>query len=146
MTDYLFVPLSLSQGYFFEVSSSIYRSPSLTRMSDKLRAAHLLVKYSGSRNPVSRRTNQSTANVTEAEALVELQKWADEIREGRITFEEAAFQRSDCGSFANHGDLGFFGPGEMMKPFEDAVRSLKVGEVSGPVKTDSGVHLIKRIA
>ena len=112
----------------------------------KVRASHLLIKHGGSRNPVSRRTGQSTANVTRDQAVAELLQWQARIASGEITFEAAAAQRSDCGSFREGGDLGFFGPGEMMKPFEDATRALQVGEVSGVVDTDSGVHLIKRLA
>ena len=41
---------------------------------------HLLVKFSGSRNPVSRRTNQSTAKVTTEEAIAEIEKIAEEVR------------------------------------------------------------------
>lgn len=115
-------------------------------MSSHLHAEHLLVKFNGSRNPMSRRTGASTSSVTYEDALQEIQKWQEEIASGRITFEEAAFQRSDCGSFSKGGDLGVFGPGEMMKPFEDAVRALQVNEVSGVVQTDSGLHLIKRLA
>ncbi|CAC9449631.1 putative PPIase [Leishmania infantum JPCM5] len=108
-------------------------------------AAHLLIKHSGSRNPVSRRTGQPTT-ISYEEAVTELQKWRQSIEEGRVTFEEAARQRSDCSSYARGGDLGVFGPGEMMKSFEDATKSLEVGHVSGIVVTDSGVHIIKRIA
>ncbi|CUE63249.1 peptidyl-prolyl cis-trans isomerase/rotamase, putative [Bodo saltans] len=115
-------------------------------MSGKVRATHLLIKHQGSRNPVSRRTNQSTANVTRDEAIKELLVWHQKITTGEITFEQAALQRSDCGSYRQGGDLGEFGPGEMMKPFEDATRALKVGEISGVVETDSGAHLIKRLA
>eukprot|EP00450_Noctiluca_scintillans_P010204 CAMPEP_0194501458 /NCGR_PEP_ID=MMETSP0253-20130528/22693_1 /TAXON_ID=2966 /ORGANISM="Noctiluca scintillans" /LENGTH=48 /DNA_ID= /DNA_START= /DNA_END= /DNA_ORIENTATION= len=42
-----------------------------------MRCRHLLVKFQGSRNPVSRRTNQSTANVTAEAAQAELQKYLD---------------------------------------------------------------------
>ncbi|XP_050340460.1 uncharacterized protein LOC126766793 [Bactrocera neohumeralis] len=115
-------------------------------MSEQLRAEHLLIKFNGSRNPVSRRTGASTSNVSYQEALEELSRWLKDIQDGKLTFEEAAQARSDCGSFAKGGDLGFFGPGEMMKPFEDAVRSLRVGEISGVVQTDSGLHIIKRLA
>ncbi|CAG9569048.1 putative PPIase [Leishmania major strain Friedlin] len=109
------------------------------------RAEHLLIKHSGSRNPVSRRTGQPTT-ISYEEAVTELQKWCQSINDGKVTFEEAARQRSDCSSYARGGDLGVFGPGEMMKPFEDATKSLEVGQVSGIVVTDSGVHIIKRIA
>ncbi len=112
----------------------------------EVRCTHLLIKFSGSRNPVSRRTGQSTANVTKEAAVAELTQWLNKIKAGEISFEQAAQQRSDCGSFAKGGDLGFFGRGAMQKPFEDASFALKVGEMSGIVESDSGVHLIKRIA
>ena len=57
-----------------------------------------------------------------------------------------AAERSDCSSCRNNGDLGFFGRGQMQKPFEDASFGLNVGEMSGIVSTDSGYHLIYRIA
>jgi NIMA-interacting peptidyl-prolyl cis-trans isomerase 1 len=57
-----------------------------------------------------------------------------------------AAERSDCSSHRKNGDLGFFGRGMMQKPFEDASFGLNVGEMSGIVSTDSGYHLIYRIA
>ncbi|KAG5510966.1 hypothetical protein JKF63_06467 [Porcisia hertigi] len=108
-------------------------------------AAHLLIKHSGSRNPVSHRTGQATT-ISQDEAVRELQQFRESIEKGEISFEDAAYRRSDCGSYARGGDLGVFGPGDMMKPFEDATKSLEVGQISGIVATDSGVHIIKRIA
>ena len=51
-----------------------------------------------------------------------------------------------CGSAAKGGDLGFFGKGEMQKAFEETTYKLKVGEMSEPIFTDSGVHIILRTA
>lgn len=50
---------------------------------------------------------------------------------------------SDKGSAANGGDLGWFGLGMMVKPFEDAVIAMEKGKVSDPVKSDFGWHIIK---
>ena len=59
-------------------------------------------------------------------------------------FAAFAKERSDCGSFANGGDLGAFGPGEMQKQFEDATRATAVGGVSPICHSDSGFHIIYR--
>jgi NIMA-interacting peptidyl-prolyl cis-trans isomerase 1 len=61
-------------------------------------------------------------------------------------FAALAKVHSDCSSARAGGDLGPFGRGAMQKPFEDAAFSLKVGEISGVVDTDSGVHIILRTA
>lgn len=81
-----------------------------------------------------------------AHILVATQEEADAIKTelaGGADFAEIAKAKStDTGSGANGGDLGWFGLGMMVKPFEDAVVGAKVGEVTGPVQTDFGYHLI----
>jgi peptidylprolyl isomerase len=99
-----------------------------------VQASHLLIKYSGSRNPQSRRTGQPTSRITRDAAVSELQEWHKKITGGEISFADAARQRSDCSSFKTGGDLGPFGPGEMQKPFEDATYALAVGQVSGKLQ------------
>lgn len=70
-----------------------------------------------------------------------------QVRQTPAKFAALAKQYSqDPGSAANGGDLGMFGRGSMVKPFEDSVFSLKVGEISGLVQTDFGYHIIKLIA
>ncbi|MBT4792842.1 MAG: peptidylprolyl isomerase [Halobacteriovoraceae bacterium] len=60
------------------------------------------------------------------------------------TFEQLAGDFSKCPSAKQGGDLGSFGKGMMVKPFEEAVVNLEVGEVSQPIKTQFGYHLILR--
>lgn len=63
--------------------------------------------------------------------------------DGGADFAELAKANStDTGSGANGGDLGWFGLGAMVKPFEDAVVAAEVGKVVGPIKSDFGYHLI----
>jgi peptidyl-prolyl cis-trans isomerase C len=67
----------------------------------------------------------------------------DKIVSGKIDFADAAMEKSICPSGRAGGDLGFFGKGMMVKPFEDAAFSGETGKVSDPVKTQFGWHLIK---
>lgn len=62
------------------------------------------------------------------------------------SFESLAQSFSNCPSGKQGGDLGNFGKGMMVAPFEEAVLALEVGKVSGPVKTQFGYHLILRTA
>ena len=61
-----------------------------------------------------------------------------------LNFGSLAQQHSKCPSKARGGDLGDFGPGQMVKPFEDATVATPVGEISQPVQTQFGFHLIHR--
>ena len=72
--------------------------------------------------------------------------YREQLTSGKATFSELASKFSDCSSAKRGGDLGPFGRGAMQKPFEQAAFSLKVGELSQPVHTDSGIHLIQRTA
>lgn len=65
---------------------------------------------------------------------------------GKASFAELASKYSDCSSAKKGGDLGPFTRGAMQPLFEDAAFALKVGELSEPVHTASGVHIILRTA
>ena len=79
--------------------------------------------------------------------LVDDEKTAKEIKakldKGEDFAKLAKEHSKDPGSAENGGDLGWFGPGKMVKEFEDAAYALKVGEISQPVKSDFGYHIIK---
>lgn len=115
-------------------------------MPSQVRAAHLLIKHTGSRNPVSRRTGQEIS-LSPEDAMAELKQYEAKIQQEGVveSFPKYASQRSDCSSFKANGDLGFFGPGMMQQPFEEASFALQPGQMSGIVSTDSGYHLIYRI-
>ena len=66
-----------------------------------------------------------------------------QINEG-ADFAVLARQNSSCPSGQNGGDLGTFGPGMMVKSFEDATIATPIGSISQPVQTQFGYHLIHR--
>lgn len=88
-----------------------------------------------------------TTEYSAAHILVDSEEKAKDLKaqiDGGADFAELAkANSSDTGSAVNGGDLGWFGAGMMVKPFEDAVVALKPGEVSAPVKSDFGWHIIK---
>lgn len=86
----------------------------------EMKASHILVK------------DRELAN----KILADLKKGAN--------FGALARQYSTCPSKAKGGDLGWFGPGQMVKPFEEACQRLSVGGLSGIVGTQFGLHIIKK--
>ena len=65
---------------------------------------------------------------------------------GGANFAELAQQHSLCASASVGGDIGLFGAGQMFIPLELAAFAIEVGEVSNPVQTAEGWHLVKRTA
>jgi len=116
----------------------------------RVRASHLLLKHTGSRNPSSHR-GPITRSL--AEARISMQEHWETLKEieggGNVSelksrFSTMAKDWSDCSSWKRGGDLGVFEFGKMQPKFSEAAFSLSVGEISSIVETDSGVHIILR--
>jgi len=90
-------------------------------MADQIHCAHILVK-------------------TEQEAKLVL----DRLNKGD-SFSKIAMEKSLCPSGKKGGDLGTFGRGRMVREFERAAFNLQKGQISQPVKTEFGWHIIKRL-
>ena len=105
---------------------------------DEFGAKHLLVQYKGAmRAPPSITRTEEEAKARATEAMKKAKsgtKFEDLVRE--YSDEPGAAQRG--------GDLGKFRRGQMVPEFQTAVEKLKVGEVSGLVKTRFGYHVILR--
>jgi len=86
-----------------------------------------------------------TEEVKASHILVETEEEAISLKEQILAgtpFEDVAAENSLCPSGARGGDLGFFGKGQMVGEFEKAAFALNVGELSDPVRTNFGWHLI----
>ena len=122
------IKLFLTVAVFF-MGSSVFASGALEKFLSpnvdvyEVRASHVLVK-------------------TRKEAV----KIKKDIESGNITFEEAAQKYSLCPSGQKGGDLGYFNRKQMVQQFADTAFDLKVGEISDPVGTQFGWHIIKTTA
>ncbi len=100
-----------------------------------IQASHILLMYAGS--------DRSSATRTKAESQTQIDAIKKQLDAGE-DFADLAKRHSDCPSGKSGGDLGSFGPGQMVKPFDDAARAMPIGGVSGVVETQFGYHIIKR--
>ena len=103
-------------------------------------ARHILIRFKGS--PVPLKDGQK--DLTEDEALAKAQELLKKLKAGEDFATIAKAESADTVSAAAGGDLGSpFKRGQMVKPFEDAAFSLPVGQLSDPVKTQFGYHIIR---
>ncbi len=86
------------------------------------------------------------AKATARHILVDTQEAADDLKtqiEAGADFAEVAREHSSCPSKSQGGDLGEFGPGQMVPEFDEVVFSAEMGKTHGPVQTQFGYHLIE---
>jgi len=106
---------------------------------------HLLVKHKDSRRPFSWKSEEITRSreqaIEMAEGFLKKLTASENVEEAFIALAKV---ESDCNSNKRGGNLGKFGRGKMQKPFEEAAFNLGIGELSKPVTTLSGIHIIYR--
>jgi len=86
---------------------------------------------------------KNRAGLTDQDAERRLQGYRDQVRSKTADFGELAKKYSEDGSAPNGGNLGWMGPGDLVPEFEQAMNRLQIGEVSNPVKSEFGWHLIQ---
>jgi len=84
-----------------------------------------------------------TPNMSAADAKRKLLELKERLDNKAAKFEDLARLVSNDGSASKGGDLGWLYPGDTMPEFEAAMNNLKIGEVSDPVETSFGIHLIE---
>ncbi len=117
-----------SANGFHIVKVQEVRSRDTPTIVEQTHARHILIKV----NEI----------VSDSDAKTRIERIRDRIESG-AKFEDQAKLNSDDGSAASGGDLGWVSPGDTVPPFEEAMNKLKINELSQPVRTTFGWHLIQ---
>lgn len=105
----------------------------------QLKARHILIRAKGSSVPLKKDAKE----LTDEEALAKAKEIRQKLVDGADFATLAKAESDDAGSGANGGDLGTFGHGRMVPAFEEVAFKIPVGEISQPVKSQFGYHIIK---
>ncbi len=105
--------------------------PQFFKQPEKVKASHILIKV-----------DPKATEAEKAEALKKIKAIQERLKKGE-DFAEVAKKSSEGPSAPRGGDLGYFGRGQMVGPFEDTAFSIEPGKVSDPVRSPFGYHLIK---
>ena len=122
-------PLESEIETIYEETRGRYMSP------ESRQASHILINVSSTADESEKIDKHNLAS-----------EIVDRARLGEDFAGLAAEYSDDPGSAQNGGDLGIIAKGQMVKPFEDAVYSMNLGEIAGPVETQYGFHIIKLTA
>lgn len=118
-------------GKYYCISKSMGR-----KVGVNAKASHILISYEGTQVPNKKEKR------TKEEAKAKAESILAQVNANPDSFMMLAFTASDDSSSQQGGDLGFFGPNQMVKPFNDFVFGSSIGKV-GLVETDFGFHIIK---
>jgi len=105
---------------------------------DEVKARHILIRMQGSKVPA----REGHKDLTDAEALAKAKEVRAKIVAGAKFADQAKIESDDTGSGDNGGDLGTFGAGQMVPEFDEVVFKAPIGQVTEPIKTAFGYHLI----
>ncbi|MDP8242773.1 MAG: peptidylprolyl isomerase [Candidatus Hinthialibacter antarcticus] len=111
---------------FYDSNSQYFQTP------EQVQASHILLM-----------ADEKATDEDRAKAKEQLTDIRKKIESNEIAFADAAKEFSKCPSAPQGGDLGWFGRGQMVKPFEESAFGMKEGEVSQIVETQFGYHLIQ---
>ncbi len=106
---------------------------------EEAQGSHILIRFKGSKVPLK----PNEKDLTEEEALAKAQDIRKKITDGTDFATLAKAESDDTGSATKGGELGTFKRGQMVPQFDQAAFALPVGQISEPVKTPFGYHLIK---
>jgi peptidyl-prolyl cis-trans isomerase D len=118
-------------GNYYCISKSMGK-----KLGVNAKASHILISYEGTKVPNQKESRTKEESKAKAEAILA------QVTANPDSFLMLAFQSSDDSSAQQGGDLGYFGPNQMVKPFNDFVFNNSIGKV-GLVETDFGYHIIK---
>jgi peptidyl-prolyl cis-trans isomerase D len=118
-------------GNYYCISKSLGRKSGVNA-----KASHILISYEGTQVPNKKEKRTKEQAKAKAESILA------QVTANPDSFLMLAFTASDDSSAQQGGDLGFFGPGQMVKPFNDFVFNSGIGKV-GLVETPFGFHIIK---
>lgn len=122
--------------------STILRSPGgfhILKLADKRAGQPQLVRQTKARHILIRTDNIRSEN----EVVARLKQLRQRIQSGESFENIAKTQSEDYGSGAQGGDLGWVSPGQMVRPFEEAMNKLAIKEISQPIKTQFGWHILQ---
>lgn len=114
-----------------DVKAFYDKNPETFAQSEQVRASHILITVDAKASDADKKKAKEKADAL----LKQVKAGAD--------FATLAKDNSGCPSSKQGGDLGYFGKGQMVKPFEETAFAMKPGEVSGVVETQFGYHIIK---
>jgi len=116
-----------------EIKKFYLENQSRYQTAEERRASHILIPAAATASPEDKAKAKGQAEDLFKQAKANPKKFG----------ELAAKFSKDPGSAEKGGDLGFFARGLMVKPFDEAAFSMKVGDITGPVETQYGYHIIR---